>query len=262
MDGAPANLDREHLQVSLDERRFTQESEARNRELALREREVAAKEAEHRRPPWLNPTVIGLYAATLALIGNLIVALLNNRAAHDIERDKAQSSLIIQAVGTGNAQAACQNLRFFIRLGLLDDPRGIISQCESSPGSTPVLPANSLTYSPAPEQIYDQEMAAVVTRTKQGDLYRFDVTFTVPNPGPGPYAFDLITVYAFKNIAGKRQGDLELPSIKGNWKPGDRVTFSTTLSKAYVEDPVNKCFLRFCVGSKKSCIPSVNLLLP
>ena len=53
-----------------DERKLEEESTARRWELDLKEREVAAKEREVatreedlRRSRWLNPTVIGLFAA-------------------------------------------------------------------------------------------------------------------------------------------------------------------------------------------------------
>jgi hypothetical protein len=39
------------------------------RETAAKEREVTAKEIDLNRSRWLNPTVIGLFAAALGLIG-------------------------------------------------------------------------------------------------------------------------------------------------------------------------------------------------
>ena len=147
MEASRTSSDCARKELSLDERKFIQESKSRNKELTLKEREVAAKETELHRSQWLNPTVIGLFAAAIGLIGNLIVAYIGNRNTQEVEHSRAQSSLIIQAVGTGDAKTACKNLISFLRLGLLDDPKGTISQCENALGPIPVLPA-ARTYTP------------------------------------------------------------------------------------------------------------------
>ena len=68
--------------------------------------------------------VIGLAAATLGLFGNLLVAFFSSMNSQRIEQFKAQSNLIVQAVGTGDQKSACRNLISFIRLGLLKTLRG------------------------------------------------------------------------------------------------------------------------------------------
>jgi hypothetical protein len=135
----------------LEERRFLEESAARTRELDLkerdasaREREVTAKETELGRSRWLNPLVIGLFAAAVGLIGNVIVALVNDRNTQKIERIRAQSSLVLDAIrtGTGNTDAACKNLLALVGLGLLDDASHTIQQrCDTAPAGPPSLPA-------------------------------------------------------------------------------------------------------------------------
>jgi hypothetical protein len=82
-----------------DERKFEEDSNARRRELDLREREVAAKEREVaakeeelRRSRWLNPTVIGLFAASLGLIGSVVVARVNNQNSEQVDRLRSQST--------------------------------------------------------------------------------------------------------------------------------------------------------------------------
>jgi hypothetical protein len=86
-------------QSGLDERRFTEETAAKRRELDLKEREivakereVTAKEIEVNRSRWLNPTVIGLFAATLGLVGNIVVARVNNKNNQELERFRSQST--------------------------------------------------------------------------------------------------------------------------------------------------------------------------
>ncbi len=109
--------------LSLDERKFATDRELRLQEIALKVREVAVKETELHRSRWLNPTVIGLAVAGSGLFGNLIVAYIANTNTQAIEHFKAQSNLIVQAVGTGDQKSACRNLLSFIHLGLLDDPQ-------------------------------------------------------------------------------------------------------------------------------------------
>ena len=102
--------------ASLDERRFDEEIATKRRELELKEkevavkereaeakeREVAAKELELRRSRWLNPTVIGLFAAAFGLIGSVIVARVNNATSQQVERFRAPSNLVLEAIKTGN----------------------------------------------------------------------------------------------------------------------------------------------------------------
>jgi len=254
--------------ASLEERKFLQESEQKSRELALKEREVVARETELRRARWLNPVFLGLVGATVGLFGNLVVAFIGNRNTQQIEHSRAQSSLIVQAVSTGDAKAACKNLLSFIRLGLLDDPKGTISQCETGLGTIPVLPSVR-TYTPATEASDSPlalEMAPVVTSIDSGNDLRFEVTFTVPRVSPeAPFKppFDLIIIYAYQiDERNARSAETRLPDVSGNWKPGDRATISANLPKKYVNDPVRKSYLRLCVGVRAGCVPSANLLLP
>jgi hypothetical protein len=264
MDNVGTLFSEERKDLSLEERKFVQESLSKNKELELKEREVATKEAELLRSRWLNPTVIGLFAATVGLLGNLIVAYIGNRNSQQVEHSRAQSSLIVQAVGTGDAISACKNLLFFLRLGLLEDPQGTIGRCETVPNSIPVLPGIK-TYAPVVAENdapYSKEMAAVVTRIERGETYHFEVTFTVPTL-PASVAFskiDLITVYGYQ-MNGGRSHEIPLPSVHGSWKSGDRVSFSADLPKSYVNDSAHTSFLRFCVGVVERCMPGPNLLL-
>jgi hypothetical protein len=105
----------------LDERKFERENTAKTRELDLREREVAVKEREVS-SRWGNPIVLGLFATALGLAGNVWVAHSNNTNTLEVERQRSQSSLVLEAIRTGgNADATCKNLVFFVELGLVDD---------------------------------------------------------------------------------------------------------------------------------------------
>ena len=96
-----------------------------------------------------------------------------------IEQFKAQSNLIVQAVGTGDQKSACRNLISFIRLGLLEDPQGRLGKCETDLNAIPVLPSGS-TYTPVLDAPAAVAMAPVVNTVMQGDNYHYDVSFTVP----------------------------------------------------------------------------------
>jgi hypothetical protein len=262
-DAAVDSAETAQTPLSLEERKFIHESQSKGRELTLREREIVLKEAELLRSRWLNPTAIGLLAATFGLFGNLVVAFIGNRNSQQIEHSRAQSGLIVQAVSTGNASTACSNLRAFVRLGLLDDPNGTFSKCESSPESIPVLPS-ARTYNPVADTPFSDEMAPIVTVSEKGDSDHFEVTFTVPtSKSTTEKDPDLITVYAYQiDDQGKRSNNLSLPRVHGSWKVGDRVTITADLPKHYMSDSIRKSFLRYCVGTSQSCAPGPNLLLP
>lgn len=250
-------------ELSLEERRFARETELRLKELALKEREVMASEIELKRSRWLNPTVIGLFAAALGLVGNLVVASIGNRNAQQVEHSRAQSSLIIQAVSTGDATRACKNLVSFIKLGLLDDPQGTIGRCESSPQNIPVLPSNTKIYVPQAENNLLGGTVPLMTSIDSGDEYEFDVKWSIPKIANSDDIFNSIQVYAYKvDQQGIRSGNITLPTIHGSWNVGETVFFSTHLPKSYVDDSSKRSYLRFCIVTADHCYPSPNLLVP
>ncbi len=120
----------------------------REREVAAREREVTAREAEIKRSPWLNPLVLGLFVAGLGLLGNIVVAVVNSQNMQSVERVRAQSTLMLEAIKGGSSETTCKNLVFFVGLGLLDDStQSIHNRCENTPIGVPSLPV-SLLYAP------------------------------------------------------------------------------------------------------------------
>jgi hypothetical protein len=117
-----------------------------DRELGLREREVAIKEKEANVSKWRNPLAVGIVVAAAGLAGNTVVAWFNYQNAKQVEHLHAQSTLIVEAVRTnGDLSLACKNLTFFLNLGLLDDPEKTIrAACPSAYTGPPTLPADSL----------------------------------------------------------------------------------------------------------------------
>jgi hypothetical protein len=72
----------------------TRELDIYDREIAAREREVKAKEVELNKSRWLNPLVIALLVGAIGLIGNMIVAYVNNQNTLKVERIRSQSQQI------------------------------------------------------------------------------------------------------------------------------------------------------------------------
>jgi hypothetical protein len=138
----PESLDERKLQYDIAARQ--RELDLREREIVTKEREVSSKEKELERSRWLNPMVIGIFAASIGLISSILVAYLNNKATQEQERQRGQSTIILEAIrtGTGNTDASCKNLLFLANLRLIDDPKGTIGkQCASVRGGIPSLPA-------------------------------------------------------------------------------------------------------------------------
>jgi hypothetical protein len=115
------------------------------REVILKVGEVSESKTEPISSPWANPLVLAILAATVGLIGNTIVTILNNHSTQQTEHLHAQSALILEAIKTnGDTAAACKNLNFFVNLGLLDDAnKTIIGACPNTKNQgVPTLPAN------------------------------------------------------------------------------------------------------------------------
>lgn len=131
MDTAPK-------QASLEERKFDAECRFRELELQLKRDESKAQLAAQKdRSPILVPVWVGV----LGLLGGILLATVQGFFTGKLEREKAQSNLILKAIETGNIQDSATNLRFLIRAGLLDDPSGKIVASLNEPGGVPTLPA-------------------------------------------------------------------------------------------------------------------------
>jgi hypothetical protein len=70
---------------------------------------------------WTATILAGITAAFLAFLGNIIVTYLEGRNALQLKREEFQTSLILKAIKTGDAEVAAKNLSFFIQAGFLDD---------------------------------------------------------------------------------------------------------------------------------------------
>ena len=114
--------------------------------------------------------MIGLFAAALGLIGSVVVARVNNSNTQQVEHNRAQSTLVLEAIKTGSPDSACKNLSFFLGLGLLDDTNHTIAKrCGSAPTGAPSLPAATATTSDkrltVSGQVVDVDQAPIVGAT-------------------------------------------------------------------------------------------------
>jgi hypothetical protein len=138
------------MEIEVSEKPSHQDRELllKEQELKLREREVAAKEKEAVTSQWLNPVVLGLFAAALGLAGNIIVTKSNNDNTEKIEHFRAQSTLILEAIKAADTKGVCKNLTFFVSLGLLDDANRTIGRtCPEDTKGVPILPTDGVARS-------------------------------------------------------------------------------------------------------------------
>jgi tetratricopeptide (TPR) repeat protein len=137
------SLQPENTQVvvpSLDERKLETEIRLREAEIALKRDELNAQIARDSRTRW-SPATTTVLVAIAGVLGSVIGVLLQSQAQLQLERQKLQSDLILKVIETGNATEAAQNLRFFVKAGLIHDESGLISAAVASSEAPPVLPA-------------------------------------------------------------------------------------------------------------------------
>jgi hypothetical protein len=161
--GEPGSVPSEDL-LKLREIQFRRaEAEVKDKELDVRRAEAEVARLAASAPWWRNSNalIIALFAGIITLAGNVWVAYYNGvntreqehdrstaslneeklRASNalEVEREKAKSTLILQAIATNDATKAYQNLQFFIESGVLTDTdQKIIEAAKKYP---PFLPA-------------------------------------------------------------------------------------------------------------------------
>src|SRR5262245_57327337 len=89
------------------------EMEFKKEELGLRKRELDAKDRDLKYSRWSSPLVLAISGATIAAVGNIAVTYhagtqqrstdeLRHTATQRIEREKAESQLILEMIRTAN----------------------------------------------------------------------------------------------------------------------------------------------------------------
>jgi len=102
------------------------DADSRLKELSLREREiqikaeeVELKRSEAEKNSRLGPILIAVWTAAIAALGNGVVTWINGQQMHLLEREKAQSAVILEVVKTNSPDKAASNLAFLVDIGVI-----------------------------------------------------------------------------------------------------------------------------------------------
>jgi len=93
---------------------------------------AAASRVQRERSKWTSPLVLAVLAATVAATGNAWVAHSNGKAQRALEESwssallsleayKVEAALVLEAIATGDPDAAALNLSFLLEAGFVDD---------------------------------------------------------------------------------------------------------------------------------------------
>ena len=146
--GAPLT-DESEKSVS-DRERWLTETNFREREIEnevrsidLKEQDLQFRRSKLSKSPWRSPIVVAVFAATLAALGNAVVATVNGYTGRQIEAEKAEQSRILEMIKTGDPDTAATNLVFLLDSGLIENER-IASKLRTfldqrTPGTGPAL---------------------------------------------------------------------------------------------------------------------------
>jgi hypothetical protein len=219
------------------------------------EEKVLEKQSSLHSLKWKSPAGVGILGAVIGLFSHLVIAWYNDINTRALGAARTQSELVLRAVDSHNLQQSCQNLLFFIHASLLQDTNQKITQECTYPLQQTYIPAFAAATGGSP--IAD-DMAVSVKKTARADTEVFQVSFTVPNEPDA--VFNTVKIYCTQMSGTERAQEKLYPSQQGNWKPGDRVSFSIEIPKK-LADPQAGWHLTFCVGTDAACYPSPNLLL-
>jgi len=153
-DSASSDLDREKWRTEVDFRR--REIELKEREQANRDAEIEIKRKDQASSTWRSPLIVAIFATAVAAAGNAVVTVVNGHLQRDLdarkrdaeiqlEKSKSESSRILEMIKTGETEKAAGNLEFLLKSGLVTDPELTAKLNDflqkRMPGSGPSLPS-------------------------------------------------------------------------------------------------------------------------
>jgi len=112
----------------LKQRRLDLDAQRLEADKRLRSRELDIKEKEQQRSMWHSPIFVAVLAGMVGLLGNAFVAFLNSSHERELERQKSEAALILQALKTDNPDKAAKNLEFLVDTGLITNQETSIRQ--------------------------------------------------------------------------------------------------------------------------------------
>jgi hypothetical protein len=152
--------------------RWDAEHKFRERELAIKEAEIKARQADADRSWFANPIFVAIGAALMAALGNALVAYLNGASTRDLEERKAEQVRILEMIKTTDTEKAAANLRFLVDAGLITDERRraeLRAYLDRRPkGTGPVLPATA-TAAPVQASLEQLELRIFVCEGSAAD---------------------------------------------------------------------------------------------
>jgi hypothetical protein len=131
------------------------ENDFRDRELIVKEAELALKREESNRSRWSSPLVVAVSVAAAGVVGNAGVAWWNSRGQEQLEKERAEGARILEVIKTNDPDRAADNLKFLLNAGLIADPKTRTSLSaylqDRKPGTGPSLPATGSGPTPTVE---------------------------------------------------------------------------------------------------------------
>jgi hypothetical protein len=130
--------------VDIEHAKLRQDKELREKELALKEQELGLQREQNSRNRWSTPAVVAIVAGLVGYVGTLI----SNYQNRQLERDKQEGTLILEAIKTAGTseekeKLTAANLVFLADAGLITSiKKEALDKLRAKAGSAvPSLPA-------------------------------------------------------------------------------------------------------------------------
>jgi hypothetical protein len=140
----------EKLRLQSEDKHKEIELELRRRELDIKSREVELKSRSDQKALWASPISLAIFGVFVTLLGNLFISY-NNSITEQI---KSRSSLIIEAIKTGDPAKARANITLLAEGGLFGDEilqKRILENLQNNPQiGLPNVAASAATARAAP----------------------------------------------------------------------------------------------------------------
>jgi hypothetical protein len=177
--------DIELTKLELEKARIEGELKLKAAELELQRAELEFKlENDRKKPLSSSPLAVAIITGIVGLISIGIANYLQSGANLRLEREKAESALILKAIETGDREVAAKNLAFLVQIGLIQDKTGRIAALEKSPSNAPVLPVQGRTFNPQEDcGLWRSETSEKQYTFICQNENRFDVYVSDPNEG-------------------------------------------------------------------------------
>lgn len=144
------------MEQDIEAKRFELEKEPLEGELKMKAVELDLRRAElefqlessRKHSLSSSPLTIAIITGIVGLVSIGIANYLQGRANLELEREKAESALIVKAIETGDREVAAKNLTFLVQIGLIQDKTGRIAALRESSLNAPVLPRQGRSFNP------------------------------------------------------------------------------------------------------------------